>query len=165
MSQIDELSKKTPGVYINEIPSFPPTVVQVETAVPAFIGYTKNHSSELNMKPVKIFSFLEIRGYFRRSAAGRHRSYCYCDCAFPGECHDPAPAPEYTLYYHIRMFFDNGGGKCYIVSVGSYSDAIEAGAAAPASGLIGGLKAVEAEDEPTILVVPEAILLTTTSQN
>jgi len=32
---------KTPGVYIEEIAKFPPSVAQVETAIPAFIGYTE----------------------------------------------------------------------------------------------------------------------------
>ena len=35
MSQINESAIKTPGVYINEIPLFPPSVAQVETAVVA----------------------------------------------------------------------------------------------------------------------------------
>ena len=32
---------KTPGVYVVEIPLLPPSVAQVETAIPAFIGYTQ----------------------------------------------------------------------------------------------------------------------------
>ena len=32
---------KTPGVYIEEIPKFPPSIAAVETAIPAFIGYTE----------------------------------------------------------------------------------------------------------------------------
>ena len=32
---------KTPGVYVEEIVKFPPSVAQVETAIPAFIGYTQ----------------------------------------------------------------------------------------------------------------------------
>ena len=32
---------KTPGVYVEEISVFPPSVAQVETAIPAFIGYTE----------------------------------------------------------------------------------------------------------------------------
>jgi len=35
------VSFKTPGVYIQEIDSFPPGVAAVETAIPAFIGYTQ----------------------------------------------------------------------------------------------------------------------------
>ena len=32
---------KTPGVYIEEIPKLPPSIASVETAIPAFIGYTQ----------------------------------------------------------------------------------------------------------------------------
>ncbi|MBP1653020.1 MAG: phage tail protein, partial [Bacteroidetes bacterium] len=32
---------KTPGVYIEEIPKLPPSIASVETAIPAFIGYTE----------------------------------------------------------------------------------------------------------------------------
>jgi phage tail sheath protein FI len=32
---------KTPGVYVEELDAFPPSIVGVETAVPAFIGYTE----------------------------------------------------------------------------------------------------------------------------
>jgi len=34
------MNYKTPGVYVEEIAKFPPSVAQVETAIPAFIGYT-----------------------------------------------------------------------------------------------------------------------------
>ncbi len=34
-------SYKTPGVYIEEIVKFPPSVAQVETAIPAFMGFTQ----------------------------------------------------------------------------------------------------------------------------
>jgi len=32
---------KTPGVYVEEISKLPPSVAQVETAIPAFIGFTE----------------------------------------------------------------------------------------------------------------------------
>jgi phage tail sheath protein FI len=32
---------KTPGVYVTELDAFPPALVGVQTAVPAFIGYTE----------------------------------------------------------------------------------------------------------------------------
>lgn len=32
----------TPGVWVEEIPTLPPSVAQVATAIPAFIGYTEN---------------------------------------------------------------------------------------------------------------------------
>ena len=34
MSQINETAIKTPGVYINEIPSFPPSVAQELPLIP-----------------------------------------------------------------------------------------------------------------------------------
>lgn len=39
---------KTPGVYIQEPDSFPPSIVGVETAVPCFIGYTATAVDENN---------------------------------------------------------------------------------------------------------------------
>ena len=38
---------KTPGVYIEEIPKFPPSVAPVATAIPAFIGYTEKAIDEV----------------------------------------------------------------------------------------------------------------------
>ena len=32
---------KTPGVYVEEISTLPPSVAEVATAVPAFVGYTE----------------------------------------------------------------------------------------------------------------------------
>ena len=32
---------RTPGVFIDEVRKFPPSVAQVETAIPVFIGYTE----------------------------------------------------------------------------------------------------------------------------
>ena len=49
---------KTPGVYIEEIAKFPPSVAQVETAIPAFIGYTetaiKKEPGDLILVPFRI---------------------------------------------------------------------------------------------------------------
>ena len=32
---------KTPGVYVQEVPTLPPSVAEVATAIPAFIGHTE----------------------------------------------------------------------------------------------------------------------------
>ena len=56
---------KTPGVYIEEIALFPPSVAQVETAIPAFIGYTEkaidSGGSSLTNKPTRITSLLNMK--------------------------------------------------------------------------------------------------------
>src|SRR6187551_3322193 len=58
---------KTPGVYIKEIPLFPPSIAEVETAIPAFIGYTETASfngRDLSMRPTRISSLLEYESMF-----------------------------------------------------------------------------------------------------
>ena len=58
---------KTPGVYIVEKPAFPNSVVEVATAVPAFVGYTEkadNRGKSLRNKPWRITSMAEFHNYF-----------------------------------------------------------------------------------------------------
>lgn len=63
---------KTPGVYVEEIPKFPPSIAAVETAIPAFIGYTqkadKIKPSDLLNVPTKIGSIAEYIAYFGEGA-------------------------------------------------------------------------------------------------
>src|SRR5919199_204232 len=156
---------KTPGVFVEEISVFPPSVAEVETAIPAFIGYTeiakKNADKDLILKPTKIYSLKEYEQYY----------------GFPKDdeiaitvIDNPAggftvsnftkPAIKYLLYYSIKMFFDNGGGQCYIISVGTYqaTNAINLGNTTT-KGLRDGLDALALEDEPTLIVIPEAVNL------
>lgn len=58
---------KTPGIYIQEKNAFGTSVVEVETAIPAFIGYTEkalNGTEDLTGKPWKITSMAEFINYF-----------------------------------------------------------------------------------------------------
>lgn len=61
------MAYKTPGVYVEEKSIFPPSVAQVATAIPAFIGYTERADDrakdDLLLKPKKITSLLEYRQY------------------------------------------------------------------------------------------------------
>jgi uncharacterized protein len=53
------MAMKTPGVYIVEKNAFPNSVVEVATAVPAFIGYTEtaeNGGKSLKNVPKRISS-------------------------------------------------------------------------------------------------------------
>jgi uncharacterized protein len=67
-------------------------------------------------------------------------------------------APEFCLYYSMSFFFKNGGGPCYIVSVGSYQGKIEK------EKLQAGIDTLIREAEPAILVIPEAVKLDTPDQ-
>ena len=59
---------KTPGVYIQEIPKFPPSIAPVDTAIPAFIGYTAKafdlKEDDLRLKPKRIKARVEYERYF-----------------------------------------------------------------------------------------------------
>ncbi|MBN1929445.1 MAG: phage tail sheath subtilisin-like domain-containing protein [Chlorobiaceae bacterium] len=145
---------KTPGVYIEEIPKFPPSIAPVETAIPAFIGYTekalKKGESLLN-KPTKIESIAEYVELFGEGPSQQIEVYLDADNNYAG-CGQTSSGGR-LLYDSLRMFYANGGGNCYIVSIGSYDDSLDK------QDFLDGLEAVENEDEPTILLFPDAVNL------
>jgi phage tail sheath protein FI len=65
---------------------------------------------------------------------------------------------KHIMYYALQMFFANGGGPCYIVSVNPYL--ANFGDPPAQADLSAGLSAIQKEDEPTLLVFPEALGLT-----
>ena len=166
MSQINESSIKTPGVYVNEIPSFPPSVAQVATAIPAFIGYTEKaidaKGKSLNLIPKRITSLLEYQQYFggapkelnlEIAIAEHHDSNSKLVSAdIKATFNGGAPSTKYLMYYSMQMFFMNGGGTCYIVSVNDYASG---GGTVSNTALQSGLDAIEPEDEPTLIIFPD----------
>ncbi|HEU4719670.1 MAG TPA: phage tail sheath C-terminal domain-containing protein [Bacteroidia bacterium] len=182
---------QTPGVYINEVNAFPNSVVAVATAVPAFIGYTPQAMYEgksYTNVPVQISSFADFQAYFclptppAPAAAPSQYSpqyYLVAQKAQPttgsylqinGTYYSILPDPNtiYYLYNSVMMFYQNGGGTAYIVSVGSY------GAPSGKAGTLGeqiinpnvkladlqnGLAQLLNQPEPTMYICPEATLL------
>lgn len=143
---------KTPGVYIQEIPSFPPSVAQVATAIPAFIGYTEKHSmggESLVLKPTKITSLLEYESFFGSALKEVDIEVTVDGSSLVANfATGKSPKPN-IMYYALKAYFSNGGGPCYIVSVGVF-------AAPEKAKLKAGLDALENEDEPTLIVFPES---------
>ncbi len=149
---------KTPGVYVEEISLLPPSIAEVETAIPAFIGYTEKAEKDgdpIYFKPTVVKSMAEYRSYFGGA---------------------PQVAPTVTLsetnvvtkvdngdnkfylFDSLQLFYNNGGGKCYIISVGKYEDGkIELGD--DTKGLKAGLRQLKKEDEPTLILAPDAVLM------
>ncbi|MFA8434714.1 MAG: phage tail sheath family protein [Marinifilaceae bacterium] len=155
---------KTPGVYVVEKSAFPNSVVEVATAVPAFIGYTEravNGNKSLENKPWRITSMAEFHSYF---GGAPDPGFTISEL---GEGEEGKPdfvlgdkkykldqdAGKYLLYYSILMFYANGGGPCYIVSVGDYKADLDPGK------LTGGIDQLIKEQEPTMVVIPETTLL------
>jgi uncharacterized protein len=154
---------KTPGVYIEEISKFPPSVAAVETAIPAFIGYTERAVDEngdsLANRPTRITSLLEYERFFG-DAPVKSLSVDVTETAGVISVRfETAPGlPAAFLYHSMQLFYANGGGPCYIVSVGDYATA----AAPTQAHFTGGINLLESVDEPTLLVFPDACLLNDT---
>lgn len=157
-------SYKTPGVYIQEIAKFPPSVVPVETAIPAFIGYTQmtNYQGEnLINRPVAIDSFLEFEQIFGAAPPlGNFVVEVDADGNVLGGVSDPNQGvlSRFRLAYALRHFYDNGGGKCYLISIGDYD--ASGGTSAIADAHTAGLAALAKEDEPTLIVLPDLSSMT-----
>ncbi|HMG15847.1 MAG TPA: phage tail sheath C-terminal domain-containing protein [Saprospiraceae bacterium] len=143
---------KTPGVYVEEIPKFPPSIAAVETAIPAFIGYTEKairNGQSLLEKSIRIESIAEYELLYGGSAPQKMEVYLDTNNAFVGA----KKSNGMMMYDSLQLFYANGGGNCYIVSVGSYVDPLDK------NQFIKGLKILELEDEPTILIFPDAVNL------
>lgn len=156
------MTYKTPGVYVQEVALFPPSVAQVETAIPAFIGYTQkavdSNGRNLTGIPVKISSLVEFESLF--GAVWLPRQYRVdVDETRNNAITRITPDKRFYLYEALRQFFDNGGGNCYIVSVGSYSDTISFAA------MKSGFDVLRKYDEPTLLLSPDAVGLLDSDDN
>ena len=157
---------KTPGVYVEEISVLPPSVAQVETAIPAFIGYTEKAKEivddDLLNTPKRITSLLEYEQYFG-GADNEESIVVNIDDVYDSsgaltrkvEVPEPATKSPYKMYYSMQMYFANGGGPCYIISVGDY----DATVSKTDLGANGGLAELAKEDEPTLIVFPDATSL------
>ena len=160
---------KTPGVYIKEKNAFGNSIVEVETAIPVFIGLTEkaqNGTSSLLNKPIRISSLTEYNQFFggaptpkftlsviTEKAADTDNTFCVYDEILKKGLKATFVKPC-TLYYHILLFFANGGGSCYIVSVGDYSQKISDVYPASKETIFTNIKK---EQDITMLVVPEAV--------
>lgn len=144
------LTTNTPGVYIQEIQTLPASVAQVETAIPAFLGYTTEGSG---LAPTRISSLVEYEENF----GGPYQSVTL---TVSGANVTTVVTKKMILFESLQLYFANGGGPCYIISVGA---AVGAAAAVSAGAYTNGLLALAKEDEPTLIVMPELMRLTNTS--
>lgn len=158
---------RSPGVYVEEISTLPPSIAEVESAVPAFIGYTQIATNlatdDLAGVPTPINSMADYIHLFGgpdiESAAniaiavdeqqsGTKTTGYTAKLTFTN-----ASMSKHILYHAVKLYFANGGTRCYIVSVGKYSGSIAL------ADLVAGLTTIGTEDGPTILLAPEAIYL------
>lgn len=147
------MAYKTPGVYVQEIALFPPSVAEVATAIPAFIGYTyfseTPDGKSLALTPTRIQSLLDYETLFGYAYA--QKNYTLTVDTENNQLTAVEPDKRFHLYSSLRQYFDNGGGPCYIVSAGTYADNISYDL------LSKGINALKAYDEPTLILFPDAV--------
>ena len=146
------MTYKIPGVYVEEISVFPPSVAQVETAIPAFIGYTAKaedaNGKTLTNIPTRIGSLREFERLF---GLGPHPTVSAISLDAGNNFVTATLSISHYMYDAVRAFYTNGGGDCYITSIGT-------GFATPTTGdFTIGLDEVAKVDEPTILLFPDAV--------
>lgn len=149
---------KTPGVYVQEISIFPPSVAAVETAIPAFIGYTekarRREDGDLFQVPHRISSLKEYEFHFGVAVEETNITVNIDTNKTPVEITAKANGESnYLMYYSLQAFFANGGGPCYIVAVDSYANG---GEVVDQATLLTGLGEVKKVDEVTLLVFPDS---------
>lgn len=182
---------KSPGVYINEQNAFPNSVVSVATAVPAFIGYTPqamyDGKSYVNVAH-RITSFAEFQTIYcfpnpappaspavqyspeyylvQQKAQPADQDYMVINNTFYSIL--PDPNTIYYMYNSIELFYQNGGGEAYIVSVGTYGQPSMqpmgpgqqiVNPNVMLNQLVFGLQLLLNEQEPTMYICPDATLL------
>lgn len=146
---------KTPGVYINEINAFPPSVAQVST-VPAFVGYTHKHVDAV----IKINSFIEFENIFGNGPSPK-KVVVELDDFNNITSNSYIEESIFKLYNSLQLFYANGGGVCYIASIGTYYDNGGQTNALSLENFIKGLEKLSKIDEPSIIAFPDAIGLNT----
>lgn len=119
---------QTPGVYTVEKNAFPPSVAQVPTAIPAFVGYTEKaeyQGKSLIKKPTLINSLTEFSNYFGGAPEYKFPINLVTNTEDPTKPPTPdeydftikphyykiGPAQTNTLFYMyncLRLFYLNG---------------------------------------------------------
>lgn len=155
---------KTPDVYVREKSILPPSVAEVATAIPAFIGYSTKvddvNGESIVQKPIRIKSMIEFEanfgsafkeGFTLQSKNKENTAFKLVSLDGSGAQVNGAPAAQYFLYQAVSHFFANGGGACYVVSVG------EAGIGLDKAGFETAVTGLNKIDEVTLISTPETI--------
>ena len=159
-----------------ELNAFPPSIVGVPTAVPAFIGYTQRadlSGRSVFLQPIKIGSMADFEAIFGgrfkpiydivQQHNPQNNNYDFSveweSTSSPPDSRyfylQQASTSQFNLYDSMRLFYANGGGHCYVVSVGTYDAAQQV----KESDLLAGLNVIREQVGPTLLVIPDASLL------
>ncbi|MGY8627862.1 phage tail sheath family protein [Chromobacterium violaceum] len=157
----------TPGVYVTEVSTLAPSVAQVATAIPAFIGYVQTalddngQAQDLSKGPVarRISSMLDYQKYFGLGEWLQGTVKQVSPGQFTYDRDSAALITNNYLYYAVQHFYLNGGGDAYVIAVGTNS------ATHLEADFIKGIDKARELDEVTLLLAPEAVSLPNYYQN
>lgn len=146
---------RTPDVYIEETSTLPPSVAEVSTAIPAFLGYTEKvidpDGEDLTYVPTRINTLLDYTAIFGKPDLLTFTATTNAANELISVEKDSTDQ-QHRMYYALDHYFKNGGGSCYIVSLGKYK-------VKDKGDFTKGLAALEKEDEPTLIILSEATTL------
>ena len=135
--------------------ALPPSVVGVDTAVPAFVGYTEKadiQGRSVTLAPVRVNSLREFDDVFGGESRPPRTKFTF-DKDAPRDLEKLQPEGLRLLNYSVGLFYANGGGPCFVVSVGTYEEEVSS------AKLKEGIEALQDQVGPTMLVVPDLSLL------
>lgn len=167
---------KTPGVYVVEKNSFGSSIVANATAIPVFIGLTEyaNNSkdeplnkvkgSSIVIEPVLVRSMLEYQNAFGGTdETGRiyvTESDKDGNTVYSAQNKNQDGTQDYEpglMHPALSNFFSNGGGSCYIISLGKYEDFKQDLASTISSEMNFVQKAIEMAETATLIVLADLI--------
>jgi phage tail sheath protein FI len=136
--KLNTKSGETPGVFIEENSTLLSSISQAETSTAVFIGYTATatfNGNSLTGIPTLINSESDYQTKYNSGNPALTQ--------IPDGCYLPDS---------IKLFYDNGGGKCYVISVGDFTPAVSFNA------LQSGLEASK-NVSAQLIVIPDAVSL------
>ena len=151
------MSFSTPNSYLEEQTVQPLAINSGATALPVFVGYTEKavgiHGNDLTNVLTPLGSLLDYEAHF--GSAEYSDFGVYLDTGGNVVSATEAGTRHY-LHQSIDLYFRNGGGSCYILSIGNYSTPI-----AP-EDFANALSILENEEAPTLVILTDAVNLTET---
>jgi hypothetical protein len=148
---------------VEEISTLPPSVAEIATAIPAFVGYTETHTGEQPIIKV-IRSLRDYEESFGQAPSAPWKiivkeaeadQFSYEIQDSDGKLVPIFSKPKFLLWYAIDHYFRNGGGRCFVVSIGS----TESDSEFAKDKFLNGIEELEKADDPTLVVIPEATQL------
>ena len=146
---------RMPGVITQEIPTLPPSIALVPSAVPCFIGYTdiaEKDGEDVKLKAVRVRNMRDYEAWFGKAKPHKITVDITDKSAVDGDIQIKVTETplKYRMHYSMQFYYANGGGPCYIVSLGKDDTAGDPYTA----DFFKGLKKAK---DVTILVMPDAV--------